>query len=243
MTRRKRILPWQNRAPRRSGPFLLYLLALPVALSAAIILFEPARSTDHAEQNNESLPLARILPILTATLFVGIVFYTMIVKLGEILGLTAAVSPAQIGVIGAGANIGVAVGSIVFSRMRGASGPTLLLTGLTLATIGYLGTGLSGSLVVTSIAVIVATVGFGIMLPALLTWMLLLLPKDVRGRGTGLWTGVFFFGQFFAPLLAAGLERQLGGLANILLMFSALCAIGVIIAAVKRKGAESLLTN
>ena len=95
----------------------------------------------------------------------------------------------------------------------------------------------------TSIAVIVATVGFGIMLPALLTWMLLLLPKDVRGRGTGLWTGVFFFGQFFAPLLAAGLERQLGGLANILLMFSALCAIGVIIAAVKRKGAESLLTN
>ena len=225
------------------GPFLLYLLALPVALSAAIILFEPARSTDHAKQNNESLPLARILPILIATLFVGIVFYTMIVKLGEILGLTATVSPAQIGAIGAGANIGVAVGSVVFSRMRGASGPTLLLTGLTLAAIGYLGTGLSGSLVVTSIAVIVATVGFGIMLPALLTWMLVLLPKGVRGRGTGLWTGVFFFGQFFAPLLAAGLERQLAGLANVLLMFSALCAIGVIIAAVKRKGAESLLTN
>ena len=91
------------------------------------------------------------------TLFVGIVFYTMIVKLGEILGLTATVSPAQIGAIGAGANIAVAVGSIVFSRMKGASGPTLLLTGLTLAAIGYLGTGLSGSLVVTSIAVIVAT--------------------------------------------------------------------------------------
>ncbi len=225
------------------GPFLLYLLALPVALIAAVILFEPARSTDHAEQDNESLPLARILPILMTTLFVGIVFYTMIVKLGEILGLIATVSPAQIGAIGAGANIGVAAGSMVFSRMRGASGPTLLLTGLTLAAIGYLGTGLSGSLVVTSIAVIVATLGFGIMLPTLLTWMLLLLPEDVRGRGTGLWTGVFFFGQFFAPLLAAGLEIQLGGLANLLLMFSALCAISVIIAAVKRRGAASLLTD
>ncbi len=225
------------------GPFLLYLLALPVALIAAVILFEPARSKDHAEQNNESLPLARILPILMTTLFVGIVFYTMIVKLGEILGLIATVSPAQIGAIGAGANIGVAAGSMVFSRMRGASGPTLLLTGLTLAAIGYLGTGLSGSLGVTSIAVVVATLGFGIMLPTLLTWMLLLLPEDVRGRGTGLWTGVFFFGQFFAPLLAAGVEIQLGGLANLLLMFSALCAIGVIIAAVKRRGAASLLTD
>lgn len=225
------------------GPFLLYLLALPVALFAAIILFEPAYSTDDADKDSESLPLARILPILLTTLFVGIVFYTMIVKLGEILGLTATVSPAQIGAIGAAANIGVAVGSIIFSRMKGASGPTLLLTGLALATIGYLGSGLSGSLVVTSIAVIVATLGFGILLPTLLTWMLSLLPEDVRGRGTGLWTGVFFFGQFFAPLLAAGLASQMGGLANILLMFSALCAIGVIIAAVKRKGAASLLTG
>ncbi len=225
------------------GPFLLYLLALPVALVAAVMLFEPARSADQSKQKSQSLPAARILPILMTTLFVGIVFYTMIVKLGEILGLTATVSPAQIGGIGAAANIGVAVGSFLFSRMKGASGPTLLLTGLSLAAIGYLGTGLSASLVVTSIAVIVATLGFGIMLPTLLTWMLQLLPEDVRGRGTGLWTGVFFFGQFFAPLLAAGLESQLGGLPNILLMFSALCASGVIIAAVKRRGAAGLLTN
>lgn len=225
------------------GPFLLYLLAIPVALAAAFILFEPARSTDHTRQKSASLPLARILPVLTSTLFVGIVFYTMIVKLGEILGLTATVSPAQIGMIGAGANISVAVGSFVFSRLRGASGPTLLLTGLTLAAIGYLGAGLSGSLAVTSIAVIIATLGFGIMLPTLLTWMLQLLPEDVRGRGTGLWTGVFFFGQFFAPLLAAGLESQLGGLANVLLLFSTVCAIGVVIAAVKLRGAASLLTD
>ena len=159
------------------GPFLLYLLAIPVALIAAVVLFEPTRSADNAEQKSASLPLARILPILLTTLFVGIVFYTMIVKLGEILGLTATVSPAQIGAIGAGANIGVAVGSFLFSRMKGSSGPTLLLTGLTLAAIGYLGTGLSGSLVVTSIAVVIATLGFGIMLPTLLTWMLQLLPE------------------------------------------------------------------
>jgi len=225
------------------GPFLLYLLAIPVALLAAIVLFEPDRFEKSASESTAKLPLGRVLPLLMTTLFVGITFYTIMVKLGEILGLSADVSPAQIGAIGAGANIAMAVGTVLFRRIKGASGPMLVLIGLTLASIGYLGAGLSGSLAGIAVSIIVACVGFGMLLPTMLTWVLQLLPMNVRGRGTGLWTGIFFFGQFFAPILAAALQNKLGGLDVLLLLYAGLCVIGVVVAATRLKGAADLLTE
>ncbi|NHN39133.1 MFS transporter [Pseudomaricurvus alcaniphilus] len=225
------------------GPFLLYILAIPVALLVALVLFEPNRSARQASESGAKLPFARLLPLLLTTLFVGIIFYTVMVKLGEILGLSAEVSPGQIGAIGAAANIGVAVGTMLFRRFGNASGPLLVLIGLALAAVGYMGSGLSGSLAVTTVSVIIASLGFGILLPTMLTWVLQLLPDNVRGRGTGLWTGIFFFGQFFAPLLAAALQSKLGGLENLLLLFAGLCAAGVVLAAARLKGATSLLTK
>ncbi|MFK7978212.1 MAG: MFS transporter [Halioglobus sp.] len=225
------------------GPFLLYLLAIPVAIVVAFVLFEPQRAAKNEEESNAKLPLGRIMPLLLTTLFVGIVFYTIIVKLGEILGLSAEVSPGEIGAIGAAANIGVAVGTVLFRRFQGASGPLLVLIGLSLASIGYLGSGLSTSLSMTSVSVVIASLGFGILLPTMLTWILQLLPDTVRGRGTGLWTGLFFFGQFFAPLLAAALLTRLGGLENVLLLYAGLCAVGVALAATRLKGAERLLVE
>lgn len=225
------------------GPFLLYLLAIPVALLVAFVLFEPNRSADNETERGAKLPFARILPLLMTTLFVGIIFYTVMVKLGEILGLNADVSPGQIGAIGAGANIGVAVGTVLFRSIKGGSGPMLVLIGLALAAVGYLGAGLSGSLATTAVSIVIASIGFGMLLPTMLTWVLQLLPVDVRGRGTGLWTGIFFFGQFFAPLLAALLQSKMGGLEVLLLLYAGLCAIGVVIAATRLKGAADLLTK
>lgn len=225
------------------GPFLLYLLAIPVALLVAIILYEPNRSAKDASDNSAKLPLARIMPLILTTLFVGIIFYTVMVKLGEILGLSADVSPGQIGAIGAGANVGVAIGTVLFRRIKGASGPMLVLIGLALASIGYLGAGVFGSLLGISVSVIIASIGFGILLPTMLTWVLQVLPMNVRGRGTGLWTGIFFFGQFFAPILATALQVKLGGLDVLLLLYGGLCAIGIVLAAIKLKGSRSLLTD
>jgi MFS family permease len=225
------------------GPFLLYLLAIPVAALVASVLFEPDRSAHRTPGSVAKLPFGRIMPLLVTTLFVGIIFYTVMVKLGEILGLNSEVSPGQIGAIGAAANIGVALGTVLFRSIKGASGPKLVIIGLVFATVGYAGSGLSGSLAWTATAVIVACLGFGILLPTMLTWLLQYLPIDVRGRGTGLWTGIFFFGQFFAPVLAAALQSKLGGLENVLLLYAVLCTIGVLLAAVRLKGVESLLTK
>ena len=183
------------------------------------------------------------MPLIMTTLFVGIIFYTVMVKLGEILGLSADVSPGQIGAIGAGANVGVAVGTVLFRRFKGASGPMLVFDRTDIGK-HRLSWGQSFRIAHgIAASVIVASIGFGMLLPTMLTWLLQLLPMGVRGRGAGLWTGIFFFGQFFAPILAAALQNNLGGLANVLILYAGLCAIGVVIAATRLKGAADLLTK
>lgn len=225
------------------GPFLLYLLALPVALLVGLVLFEPGQASNANSQSKASLPLGRLMPLLLTTLFVGIAFYTMIVNLGPFLQLSAEVSPGQIGAIGAASNVGVAIGTILFRRFPGASGAKLLLFGLSLCSLGYFGAGFSESLWMTAGSIVIACLGFGVLLPTLLTWTLLVLPASVRGRGTGLWTGVFFFGQFVAPLLTVALQAQLGGLAMVLLLFAVLCAAGAILAIARLKGSAVLLSE
>ena len=68
------------------------------------------------------------------------------------------------------------------------------------------------------------------MLPTLLAWTMSILPPAFRGRGTGIWTGTFFLGQFIAPIVAVALEGVFEGLANVLAIYGALALIGAVIA-------------
>ncbi|MBQ4828429.1 MFS transporter [Alteromonas sp. MMG017] len=225
------------------GPFLLYLLAIPIALCAAFILYEPIKSHEKVSLDTPKVPWSRVLPLLFITLFVGVVFYTIMVKLGAILALASEVSPAIIGGIGAAANIGMALGSMAFGKFKGASGPRLISIGLTLSAIGYIGAAFSTALIFTSIAIFVASFGFGMLLPTMLNWILSVLPRNVLGRGTGLWTGAFFLGQFTAPIIATALESKVGGLENVLIVYAGLSIIGVVMALTKIKGAKGLVNH
>ena len=128
------------------GPFLLYLLALPIALVSAFVLFEPAVHEDTHSIDLGGFPFRQILPLVAITVGVSLLFYTIVVKLGPILMLTTVVTPAMIGAAGAAANMGHVGGAIVFGRLKSASGPALLTVGLVLAASGYLGLSASGSL-------------------------------------------------------------------------------------------------
>jgi MFS family permease len=54
--------------------------------------------------------------------------------------------------------------------------------------------------------------GTGLLLPTLLTWAVNRLRFEQRGRGTGLWTGTLFIGQFLSPILLAAIGAGVGGL-------------------------------
>lgn len=206
------------------GPFWLYVLALPVALACAFILFEPDR-TARADTPEKGFAQG-IFGLVAITFGVGFLFYTVIVQLGPLIVATGVTSPAVIGLAGAAANLGVTFGSILFGRLKALSGERLLATGLPLVAIGYIGLALSAEFYLTVAAAIVICIGSGLMLPTTLAWVLRRLPPETRGRGTGLWTGAFFLAQFVAPVAAAALSGVLGGFPNLFLLFAVLAATG-----------------
>lgn len=214
------------------GPFWLYLLALPVALAAAMILFEPAKTVTTAPATAGK---AQGIAMLVAITFgIGMLFYTLIVQLGPVIEATGVTSPATIGLAGAAANLGVMAGSMLFGRLKGWSGETLLSIGLPLVALGYVGIALSDSFALTAACAVVISIGNGLMLPTMLAWVLRRLPPETRGRGTGVWTGSFFLAQFVAPIVAVALSGVLGGLSGVFLFYAAAAAIGAGVALLRR---------
>ena len=214
------------------GPFWLYLLALPVALAAAMILFEPAKTVATAPA---AAGKAQGIAMLVAITFgIGMLFYTLIVQLGPVIEATGVTSPATIGLAGAAANLGVMAGSMLFGRLKGWSGETLLSIGLPLVALGYVGIALSTGFALTAACAVVISIGNGLMLPTMLAWVLRRLPPETRGRGTGVWTGSFFLAQFVAPIVAVALSGVLGGLSGVFLFYAAAAAIGAGVALLRR---------
>ena len=212
------------------GPFGLYLLALPIAFAAAAILFEPDVRKEEPGAS-EVFPWTRILPLVVITLGVGLVFYTTIVQLGPILELSGRVSPAAIGGAGAAANIGMVIGSAIFGKLKNWSGPRLLALGLFIAALGYSSAALLDGFLPIAAAAVVTCVGCGILLPNMLTWTVRQLPPTVRGRGTGIWTGAFFLGQFAAPIVSGAMGAALGGLRSVLIAYAAVALVGALMTA------------
>lgn len=225
------------------GPFLLYLIAIPIALLVFLKLFEP-RALEKTSASGKKLPWKTLLPLLIITLAVGVFFYTVIVSLGDILLLVEEVSPAQIGLIGAAVNLGVMIAASSFIKLKGnSSGPKLLAIGFALFSIGYVGMGVSSSIAGSVTAAIITSLGAGFLLPCMLAWVMSILEAGDRGKGTGLWTGMFFLGQFVAPLVVVALSGPLAGLSNVLVFYGITAAVLMVAALWASRRAEPLRQN
>lgn len=225
------------------GPFLLYLIAIPIALLVFLKLFEP-RAIEKNSASGKNLPWKTLLPLLIITLAVGVFFYTVIVSLGDILLLVEEVSPAQIGLIGAAVNLGVMIAASSFIKLKGnSSGPKLLAIGFAIFSIGYVGMGVSSSIAGSVAAAIITSLGAGFLLPCMLAWVMSILEAGDRGKGTGLWTGMFFLGQFVAPLVVVALSGLLAGLSNVLVFYGITAAVLMVAALWASRGAEPLRQN
>lgn len=165
--------------------------------------------------------------MIGTTLFMGVVFYTIIVQLGPILQISGDVSPGVIGIIGALSNCAVGIGTFIFHKTSANLGARLLAVGLGIAAIGYGGASVSTTLPLIAGFVILAAVGCGILLPNMMAWTMRTLPPQMRGRGMGLWTGAFFLGQFIAPLIVAAVTSVTGSLAMAISAY----AVAILVAA------------
>ena len=221
------------------GPFLMYTIALPLAIACQLVLFEPTGKQERTAPTTERFPLLRMVPLLLAGLGLGILFYVALVKLGDILALKTEISPAFVGQMSAITNIGVALGTVLFGLFRTRlTHSAMMAIGCVLIAIGY--SLIPGAVGVpqTVIGATLVCLGSGLLIPTFLTATMDLLSLANRGRGMGLWQGSFFLGQFVAPITAVALAKQMGNLGTALWVY-----VGLALAMAVFYGARSLLSK
>lgn len=222
------------------GPFLLYAVAAPLALICAFVLFEPLKKQDSSE-SKQPFPFGKILPLAIGGLFLGILFYVAVVKLGDFVALRTAPTPGLLGIVGAVVNMGVVVGAILFGFLKTKlPGAGLIALAMAFMTVGYAASPHAPGVPLTTASVFAICVGAGISIPTFVTWVMSFLHPSARGRGVGFWQGAFFLGQFVAPIIAVALTAQFGGFANTLLVFAGLAAAVGLVSLLNSRGRQTL---
>jgi MFS family permease len=70
----------------------------------------------------------------------------------------------------------------------------------------------SSNVTVVMVGAVITGFASGLLFPTLISWVLDNVEFSQRGRGSGLWTGGAYVGQFLSPLVVAGLAVFTGGL-------------------------------
>ncbi|WP_433383823.1 MFS transporter [Actinoplanes sp. CA-142083] len=191
-------------------PFWVYLVALVLVVPMAKLLWQPAAEAKPARL--PPLPWRSLLVPCLVTLVGGVVFYALVVQLSFVLDDLGVTSSAAIGGVSAAMSLATAAGSASFAKLSGRRPRTLLPIAFGLAAVGLAIVFAAGNVAVVTVGAMVTGAGTGLLLPVLLTWATNRLRFEQRGRGTGLWTGFLFVGEFASPLLVAAFGAAAGGL-------------------------------
>lgn len=207
-------------------PFLLYLLAVLLLPMALVFLPEPNRrehspltknnTTDTKTETlanfwSGSLKLCMSLAFLEiALLYLIAMHYPFWIKTLAIKGLST-VSNTQVGIAIATMLL---VMAFVASNYRSIKArfnfSTLQALGLSVIGVGFLALTQAQSYASSYIGLTIAGLGFGLIRPNLMVWLLSFSAPQYRGKSIGMVTTCFFIGQFLAPFLSQPLLQQQG---------------------------------
>lgn len=219
-------------------PFWLYIVAILLVLPMARLLWQPARpaAVPAVSGRLASVPWRLLAAPCLVTLFGGVVFYALIVELSFVLNGVGVTSTAAIGGISAVMSLATAAGAVVFGRISRLSPRVLLPVEFALAAVGLVLVFATTSTAVITVGAVITGLGTGMLLPTLLTWAVNRLSLEQRGRGTGLWTGTLFIGEFLAPLVIAALGLGVGGLQPALAVLGIAAAVMAAVTLVALRG-------
>ncbi|MEU0425229.1 MFS transporter [Streptomyces canus] len=215
-------------------PFWLYAVGLLLAPAMATFLPRPTPGTTTEKASSveprRPFPVRRLAGICVLSVFGAVVFYTVPVETAYLLDDLGVKSSGLIGMVTAIASAATVTGCVMFASLTGR--PERRLPAIfALCGAGLVLMGLAQNIAVLIIGAFLNCIGTGFLLPSLLTWAMSKLEYADRGRGTGLWTASFFFGQFICPLALIAVESTTGSLAaavGLLGLASALVAAGLL---------------
>ncbi|MEZ0243581.1 MAG: MFS transporter [Sphingomonas sp.] len=237
-----------------NGIFLLYLLALPIFLAMLRYMYEPASDTtarrmlgmDEESVATQSFPWRTMAGIAALTLFASAIYYVFIVNGATVWQELGIKDPKSIGQITALPTLFILAGALLFWLM-GRSGIGIrwqLATFLALLGSGLAIMGLTTNWQGMIAGMVLQQTGAGMAIPTMIAWAQGQLPPTHRGRGMGIWTSTFFFGQFTSPLLVSVIRTATGSMQGAFLYAGILGVVGAVVVAIvmAKRGAPAAAT-
>lgn len=205
-------------AARWNGIFLVYAVAFPIFIAMIFWLFEPRRAdgatvADIARKETAQrppFPTASVALIGGVTLIASALYYVFIISGSLAWREVGVMDPARIGQLTAIPSLFVMLGALIFRLMGNMSHQVKLATFFGLLGAGLSGIGLAPDWRWLTAALIIQQTGAGMAVATIILWAQSMLPFEHRGRGMGVWTACFFFGQFSSPWLVHKAETIVG---------------------------------
>lgn len=205
---------------RWNAIFLIYLIAFPILLAMWKWLYEPERDDalrarlgrDEASFVASSFPWGIVFGIGLLTLVSSILYYVFIVNGGLVWQELGVSDPAAIGRITSLPSLFILAGALLFwlVNKKGFGSRYQFLIFLTLLGGGLAIMGIAQDWKGMVLGMVVQQTGAGMAIPTLIAWAQRRLPQEHRGKGMGVWTACFFFGQFSSPLIVSQVRAVLG---------------------------------
>jgi MFS family permease len=183
-------------------PFLLYFFSLLIFPFAYLYLKEPKKSEDVKKENKLVKSPKIIWFIFINVMLMWILFFIIPVQIPFHLKALGIQKNALIGIAIASSTFFSAIGAISFSKIKDKfSFKQIFGVGYLLMAIAFVCIAYSNSYEMVLVAMLLAGLGMGLMIPNANVWVMQLAPPEIRGKEIGRLTTFWFMGQFLSPIV------------------------------------------
>jgi MFS family permease len=199
---------------RWNGSFLIYLVAFPIFLAMLMFLFEPkkADATSEAVASAIAFPVRAALEVGAVTLFASALYYVFIINGSLVYKELGVSNPARVSALNYIPSLFIMFGALLFWLLGKRSNTVQIFAFLLTLGGGLALIGMVSNVSQMACALVVQQTGAGMAVPTLIAWAQTKFPFEHRGRGMGIWSGCFFFGQFSSPWLVHKLNDGFGSM-------------------------------
>jgi MFS family permease len=213
------------------GPFLIYVLSIPVAILAWRVLSEPPRTVASLTAAAEKFPLLSAASICLAAHVLSMAMYVAVVQWSFLARDVLKASSFQFSTVGALMMLASAVVGLNFSRFASPARLWLIYA----VSFGLMGLGYALLSIATTLwwaipGLIISGIGSGLFMPNSSLGLMNKVPTVMRGRAVGLLTACIFAGHFLSPLVTQPIVKQAGTAGAFWWWGVGLCAAGVLMA-------------
>ncbi len=189
-------------------PFLIYLFSLVVLPLAISYLYEPTIEKHSAEHIATQKSPGIIWLLFVNVLLMWVLFFMIPVQVPFQMQEIGVSSNAMVGAAISLSTLFSAISSFSYSRIKDRfSFYTIFTVGYLFMAAAFVMVAYSTSILMVTIAMMLAGFGMGMMIPNTNIWVMRIAPPAIRGREIGRLTTFWFMGQFLSPILLLPISR------------------------------------